>query len=219
MWRDAADLPEDLVFRVDYLGGDLPTFALNFSRPAGQVIAQYYLLLRHGHAGYRDIDQACACHARYIAERLPRAGPFQLLYDGQGALPAVCYTLADGSAPFTWMTSPTGSGPGAGRSPLIRCPPAGKHDRAADPDPARIQPGHGPPSRRRHRAQRRRPDQRPPHAAARLPSHLAAPGGQGLLDLGLELIRETGRDSDAVGHPCTPRTLRTIRSTSRRWKS
>jgi glutamate decarboxylase len=101
VWRDAADLPEDLVFRVDYLGGDLPTFALNFSRPAGQVIAQYYLLLRHGHVGYREIHQACAGHARYIAERLPRIGPFQLLYDGQGALPAVCYTLADKSAPFT----------------------------------------------------------------------------------------------------------------------
>jgi glutamate decarboxylase len=101
VWRDTADLPEDLVFRVDYLGGELPTFALNFSRPAGQVIGQYYLLLRHGHAGYRDIHQACAGHARYIAGRLPKIGPFQLLYDGQGALPAVCYTLADASAPFT----------------------------------------------------------------------------------------------------------------------
>jgi glutamate decarboxylase len=101
VWRDAADLPEDLVFRVDYLGGELPTFALNFSRPAGQVIAQYYLLLRHGHAGYRDIHRACAGHARYLAGRLPKTGPFQLLYDGQGALPAVCYKLADESAPFT----------------------------------------------------------------------------------------------------------------------
>jgi len=101
VWRDTADLPEGLVFRVDYLGGELPTFALNFSRPAGQVIAQYYLLLRHGHAGYRDIQKACADHARYVAERLPKTGPFQLLYDGQGALPAVSYKLAEESAPFT----------------------------------------------------------------------------------------------------------------------
>jgi glutamate decarboxylase len=101
VWRDAADLPEDLVFRVDYLGGDLPTFALNFSRPAGQVIAQYYLLLRHGHAGYREIHKACVGHALFIAERLPKIGPFRLLYDGQGGLPAVCYQLADESAPFT----------------------------------------------------------------------------------------------------------------------
>jgi glutamate decarboxylase len=101
VWRDVADLPEDLVFRVDYLGGELPTFALNFSRPAGQVIAQYYLLLRHGHEGYRDIHRACASHARYIAEQLPKIGPFELLYDGQGALPAVCYRLAQESGPFS----------------------------------------------------------------------------------------------------------------------
>ena len=101
VWRDADDLPEDLIFHVDYLGGQLPTFALNFSRPAGQVIAQYYLLLRHGHTGYRDIQQACADHAHHIAEQLPKVGPFEVLYDGQGALPAVCYRLATGSAPFT----------------------------------------------------------------------------------------------------------------------
>ncbi|RAI33172.1 pyridoxal-dependent decarboxylase, partial [Rhodoplanes roseus] len=42
LWRTAEDLPEDLVFRVNYLGGDMPTFALNFSRPGGEVICQYY---------------------------------------------------------------------------------------------------------------------------------------------------------------------------------
>ena len=40
LWRDADALPEDLVFRVNYLGGEVPTFALNFSRPGGPVIAQ-----------------------------------------------------------------------------------------------------------------------------------------------------------------------------------
>ena len=44
VWRDAAALPDELVFRVNYLGGDMPTFALNFSRPGGEVIAQYYML-------------------------------------------------------------------------------------------------------------------------------------------------------------------------------
>ena len=34
VWRSAEHLPEDLVFRVNYLGGDMPTFTLNFSRPA-----------------------------------------------------------------------------------------------------------------------------------------------------------------------------------------
>jgi glutamate decarboxylase len=39
VWRDQPDLPEDLIFRVNYLGGNMPTFALNFSRPAGQMYA------------------------------------------------------------------------------------------------------------------------------------------------------------------------------------
>jgi glutamate decarboxylase len=39
LWRDAAALPEDLIFRMNYLGGDMPTFALNFSRPGPQVAA------------------------------------------------------------------------------------------------------------------------------------------------------------------------------------
>ena len=58
IWRDAADLPEDLIFRVNYLGGDMPTFAINFSRPAGQIIAQYYNFLRLGREGYRKIHMA-----------------------------------------------------------------------------------------------------------------------------------------------------------------
>jgi glutamate decarboxylase len=101
VWRDTSDLPEELIFRVDYLGGDMPTFALNFSRPAGQIISQYYLLLRHGRDGYREIHEACAKSAHYIADQLPKVGPFELLYDGQGALPAVCYRINDDSVPFT----------------------------------------------------------------------------------------------------------------------
>lgn len=57
-WRDTSDLPEELIFRVDYLGGDMPTFALNFSRPVGQIISQYYLLLRHGRDGHQEIHEA-----------------------------------------------------------------------------------------------------------------------------------------------------------------
>ena len=53
IWRDTADLPEELIFRVDYLGGDMPTFALNFSRPGGEIIAQYYNFIRLGRDGYR----------------------------------------------------------------------------------------------------------------------------------------------------------------------
>ena len=54
VWRTPDLLPEDLVFRVSYLGGDMPTLALNFSRPGGQVIAQYFNFLRYGREGYTE---------------------------------------------------------------------------------------------------------------------------------------------------------------------
>src|ERR1700739_132796 len=58
IWRDIAALPEDLVFRVNYLGGEMPTFALNFSRPGSQVAAQYFNFIRLGRQGYRRVQQA-----------------------------------------------------------------------------------------------------------------------------------------------------------------
>jgi glutamate decarboxylase len=56
VWRTQEDLPEDLVFRVSYLGGDMPTLALNFSRPGAQVLLQYYLFLQLGMDGYRRVQ-------------------------------------------------------------------------------------------------------------------------------------------------------------------
>nr|WP_246097862.1 glutamate decarboxylase [Rhodococcus spelaei] len=89
VWRSADLLPEDLVFRVSYLGGDMPTFALNFSRPGGEIVAQYYLLLRLGREGYRQVQQSCVDTAQFFAEQVRGMGPFKLLYDGRGGLPAV----------------------------------------------------------------------------------------------------------------------------------
>ena len=70
LWRDAAALPEDLVFQVNYLGGDMPTFALNFSRPGAQVVAQYYNFLRLGREGYRRVQQTCRDVATALADRI-----------------------------------------------------------------------------------------------------------------------------------------------------
>jgi glutamate decarboxylase len=95
LWRDKSALPEDLVFHVDYLGGDMPTLALNFSRPGGQVVSQYFMFLRLGREGYRRVYQSCADTAQHLARQITEMGPFTLLYDGQGALPAVSYTLTD----------------------------------------------------------------------------------------------------------------------------
>ena len=98
IWRDEAELPEDLIFRVDYLGGDMPTFALNFSRPGGEIIAQYYNFVRLGREGYRRIQQACVDTAQFLAAEIARMGPFTMLYDGTGGLQAVASTLNDPSS-------------------------------------------------------------------------------------------------------------------------
>jgi glutamate decarboxylase len=96
IWRDAEDLPKDLIFWVNYLGGNMPTFALNFSRPGGQIVAQYYNFLRLGKEGYRKIHQACYDTAQYLAGEIARLGPFDLIYDGHGGIPALAWKLKEG---------------------------------------------------------------------------------------------------------------------------
>jgi glutamate decarboxylase len=81
IWRDREDLPDDLVFNVDYLGGQMPTFALNFSRPGAQVVAQYYNFLRLGFDGYRDVQQTCRDTAIWLAAEFARLG-LELVSDG-----------------------------------------------------------------------------------------------------------------------------------------
>src|SRR6516165_1453368 len=81
LWRDAAELPDDLVFHVTYLGGDMPVFQINFSRPAGQVVAQYYNFVRLGREGYGSVHQACYDTGRFLAEEVVKLGPFELLCD------------------------------------------------------------------------------------------------------------------------------------------
>ncbi len=82
VWRESGCLPDDLVFRVNYLGGDMPTFALNFSRPGAQVAAQYYNFLRLGFEGYRQVQQTCQDVAVYLSGEIAKMGPFELLTDG-----------------------------------------------------------------------------------------------------------------------------------------
>jgi glutamate decarboxylase len=97
IWRTVVDLPTELIFNVDYLGGQMPTFALNFSRPAGQIIAQYYKFLRLGREGYTAIQNECAITAQYLGEQLRKIDLLEILYDGHGGIPAVCYALKDES--------------------------------------------------------------------------------------------------------------------------
>ncbi|MGQ5224925.1 glutamate decarboxylase [Streptomyces sp. yara] len=93
LWRDAAALPEELVFRVNYLGGEMPTFALNFSRPGAQVVAQYYSFLRLGRDGYRAVQQAARDVATGLSARIEALGDFRLLTRGD-ELPVFAFTTA-----------------------------------------------------------------------------------------------------------------------------
>ena len=94
VWRDAEALPDDLIFWVNYLGDNMPTFALNFSRPGAQVVAQYYNFLRLGFEGYRKVH----AYSREVAIRLSglieELGPFELLTRGD-ELPVFAFSLRD----------------------------------------------------------------------------------------------------------------------------
>jgi glutamate decarboxylase len=100
VWRDASALPADLVFNVNYLGGEMPTFALNFSRSGANVAAQYYNFLRLGHEGYRQVQQACQDVALYLSGKIAQMGPFELLTDGSD-LPVFAFRVSDEQAGFT----------------------------------------------------------------------------------------------------------------------
>ena len=97
LWRDAAALPEELVFNVNYLGGSMPTFALNFSRPGAEVVAQYYTFFRLGRAGFRAVLQAARDVATHLADEIGALGVFRLLTRGD-QLPVLAFTTADGVA-------------------------------------------------------------------------------------------------------------------------
>ena len=93
VWRNADSLPEDLVFRVNYLGGDMPTFTLNFSRPGNQVVGQYYNFLRLGRAGYTHVMQCLSGTARWFADQLEASQHFEVISDGS-AIPVVAFKLS-----------------------------------------------------------------------------------------------------------------------------
>src|ERR1700743_1360383 len=95
VWRSKDYLPEDLVFHVNYLGGDMPTFTLNFSRAGNQVIGQYYNFLRLGREGYTQVTQACSSTARLLRAQLPQADRCEVISDGS-AIPVVAFRLARG---------------------------------------------------------------------------------------------------------------------------
>ena len=101
IFRDASELPDDLIFHVNYLGGDMPVFQINFSRPAGQIIVSYYNFLRLGHEGYRRVHQASYDIGQYLATEIVKLGPFELLCDSNPAtgIPTVTWRIREGADP------------------------------------------------------------------------------------------------------------------------
>ena len=93
IWRDAGALPQDLVFDVNYLGGSMPTFALNFSRPGSEVIAQYFMFVSMGAEGYRAVQQGSSSVAQHLSREIAAMGPYRLITDGS-ELPVFAFTVA-----------------------------------------------------------------------------------------------------------------------------
>ncbi|MDT5189936.1 MAG: glutamate decarboxylase, partial [Mycobacterium sp.] len=93
VWRSSEYLPEELVFRVNYLGGDMPTFTLNFSKGGNQVIGQYYNFLRLGRSGYTQVMNALSQTARWLGDQLRASEHFEVVSDGS-AIPVVSFRLS-----------------------------------------------------------------------------------------------------------------------------
>jgi glutamate decarboxylase len=79
IFGDKNDLPEELIFEVNYLGGLMPNYSLNFSKASNTIIAQYYNLIRLGKKGYQDILQILLVNAIYLAHKLENSGRFEII--------------------------------------------------------------------------------------------------------------------------------------------
>nr|CAD1832167.1 unnamed protein product [Ananas comosus var. bracteatus] len=96
IWRSKEDLPDELIFHINYLGADQPTFTLNFSKGSSQVIAQYYQLIRLGYEGYKNIMENCRENATVLKQGLERTGRFDIVSKDDG-VPLVAFSLKDRS--------------------------------------------------------------------------------------------------------------------------
>ncbi|XP_057784046.1 glutamate decarboxylase 1 [Salvia miltiorrhiza] len=96
IWRTKEDLPDELIFHINYLGSDQPTFTLNFSKGSSQIIAQYYQFIRLGHEGYRNIMENCQENAMVLKNGLEKTERFTIVSKDHG-VPLVAFSLKDHS--------------------------------------------------------------------------------------------------------------------------
>jgi glutamate decarboxylase len=95
IFREKADLAEDLVFYENYLGKTDATFTLNFSTGSAMVLAQYYNLIRFGHDGYTFVMEVMKKNSQYLGGRLAEVGPFEIVGGDAEQLPVVAFRIAD----------------------------------------------------------------------------------------------------------------------------
>ncbi len=98
VFRDRSDVPEELIYKITYLGGEMFNYSLNFSRASSPVYLQYYNFLRLGKAGYRRLMTNIMENARYLEKQLLETGRFELLNEAE-YLPVVVVRLKDRSEP------------------------------------------------------------------------------------------------------------------------
>ncbi|KAJ3337117.1 hypothetical protein HDU93_001543 [Gonapodya sp. JEL0774] len=94
VWRDRSYLPNELIFNMAYLGGNVSSFTLNFSRNASNVVLQYYQFVRLGTSGYKSIMSGCLEVAQILSLGLERSGIFRVYSDihrGKEGLPVVAF--------------------------------------------------------------------------------------------------------------------------------
>ena len=70
VWKDKQYLPKDMSFSINYLGASISQVGLNFSRPAAQILAQYYNFIHLGIEGYKEIHSNSMAIARYCHDAI-----------------------------------------------------------------------------------------------------------------------------------------------------
>lgn len=92
IFKDKKDLPEELIFNINYLGGTMPNYSLNFSKGSSTIIAQYYNFIRLGFRGYQDIMKNMSENTKYLANKLYKSGKFEIINKNL-TFPLVAVTL------------------------------------------------------------------------------------------------------------------------------
>lgn len=95
IFRDDTVFHEDLIFYVNYLGGEMRSATLNFSRNSAPVAHQYYNFLRLGFSGYREVMLRTVENANWLREKLLESGFFEILNKTQ-RIPVVALALKKG---------------------------------------------------------------------------------------------------------------------------